>query len=253
MQFFRVIGRSLRSIGIVFSHEFNLFFASPIVYLIGAVWLFLAGGFFALSLGAINTGQYEPDMLGMFSPMVFLMIFMAPALTMRLVAEEYRNGTNELLYTAPVRDWEVIFAKWLAVWAVFSVFMLISLVFPLILFSRGNPDPGLVITGYLGLWLMAGMTLALGIFASSLTQYQLVAFFVTMGTLLVLWLAQQLTYIITSPKITPVLSEISLVSHYQNLISRAIIDPIDIGYFIGIIAVFLFLATQMLNTRRWSS
>jgi ABC-2 type transport system permease protein len=247
------VGRSLRTLWLIFRHELELYFGSPIVYLIGAVWLFLAGGFFALSLAPINEGFAEPSMLGMFSPMVFLMIFIAPALTMRLVSEEIRTGTHELLFTAPVRDWEIIVAKWLAVWAVYTVFVLLTAAMPAILLLRGNPDPGLILTGYLGLWLMGAATLAIGVLASTLTQYQLVAFMITLGTLIVLWLAQVLTRVITTPALTEVLQEVSLTSHFDSMISRALIDPVDVAYFIGLVAISLFLATQVLSVRRWSA
>jgi ABC-2 type transport system permease protein len=247
------IGRSLRAVWVILKHDFNLYFQSPIVYLIGAVWLFLAGGFFSLSLSYINQGVMEPSIQSMLDPMVFLMIFIAPALTMRLVSEELRAGTHELLFTAPVRDWEVIVGKWLAVWAVFSIFILLTAPMPFILVMRGNPDQGLILTGYLGLWLMGGATLAIGVLASSLTQYQLIAFMISLGTFVFLWVAQGVTQFINNETLLDVFSEISFIPHYQNLIDRAIIDPVDIAYFVGMIAIALFLATQMLSTRRWST
>lgn len=247
------IGRSLRAVWIILKHDFNLYFQSPIVYLIGAVWLFLAGGFFSFSLSYINQGFMEPSMQSMFDPMIFLMIFIAPALTMRLVSEELRAGTHELLFTAPVRDWEIIVGKWLAVWAVFTIFMLLTAPMPFILVARGNPDQGLILTGYLGLWLMGGATLAIGVLASALTQYQLIAFMISLGTFVFLWVAQAVTQLINSELLVDVFTEISFIPHYQNLIDRAVIDPVDITYFVGLIAVALFLATQMLSTRRWST
>lgn len=247
------VGRSLRNLWIIFRHEFNLFFLSPVVYLIGAVWYFLAAGFFSISLFSMNQGFVEPNMYNMLDTMIFLMIFIAPALTMRLVSEELRQGTHELLFTAPIRDWEIIVGKWLAVWAVFTVFILLTAILPVILVTRGNPDVGMILTGYLGLWLLGGATLAIGTLASSLTQYQLVAFMVTMGLLVFLWISDGVTQIIQSPSVNSVLSEISLTNHYYNLVSRAIIDPVDIAYFVVLIALSLFLATQMLSTRRWSA
>jgi ABC-2 type transport system permease protein len=247
------IGRSLRAVWVILKHDFNLYFQSPIVYLIGAVWLFLAGGFFSLALSAMNQGALEPSLQPMLDPMVFLMIFIAPALTMRLVSEELRAGTHELLFTAPVRDWEIIVGKWLAVWAVFTIFILLTAPMPFILVMRGNPDQGLILTGYLGLWLMGGATLAIGVLASSLTQYQLIAFMISLGAFVFLWVAQGVTQLINSELLLDVFSEISFIPHYQNLVSRAIIDPVDITYFVGMIAIALFLATQMLSTRRWST
>lgn len=246
-------GRSLGNLWTIFKHEFNLYFYSPIVYLIGALWFFLAAGFFSVSLFAMNQGFGEPSMIGMLSPMTFLMIFIAPALTMRLVSEELRQGTHELLFTSPIRDWEIIVGKWLAVWAVFTVFVLLTAVLPIILVTRGNPDVGQILTGYLGLWLLGGAALAVGIFASSLTQYQLVAFMVTMAVLVFLQIAQGLSSVFQAAAVRDIFTEISLTRHYDSLVYRAVIDPLDIAYFIGMMAIFLFLATQMLSTRRWSA
>jgi ABC-2 type transport system permease protein len=249
----QAVGRSLRSVWIIYKQELNLYFLSPLVYLVGAVWLFLSGGFFSLLLVGINQGYSAPDVGPMLSTMYFLMIFVAPALTMRVISEEIRTGTHELLFTAPVRDWEIIVAKWLAVWTVFTVYVVIMIIYPFILKTHGTIEMGTVYTGYLGLWLLGGATLALGVFASSLSQYQLVAFLITMGALIFLWLTNSINQLINNTTIADVMSELSITSHFNNLISRALIDPVDLAYFIGLIVIFLFLATQALNTRRWSA
>lgn len=247
----QAIGRSFGNLWVIFKHEFRLYFVSPIVYLIGAVWFLFASGFFFLSLLQFNQGG-EPNMSGMHQPMVFLMIFIAPALTMRLLSEEVRTGTHELLFTAPVRDWEIIVGKWLGVWGVFTIFILFTLIYPLLLVWRGSPEPSLILSGYLGLWLLSGTTLAIGVFTSSLTQYQLVSFMISLGVLLFLWLSNAVTSFISNFAVNEILSEISLTSHYQSLVQRALIDPLDIAYFVGLIAIFLFLASQVLSSRRWS-
>ena len=245
--------RSFQTLWVIFKNEFTSYFASPIIYLVGAIWLLIAGAFFSLSLVGFNTGQGAPSMAGMLQPMVFLMIFIAPALTMRLLSEERRSGTQELLLTSPVRDWEVIVAKWLGAWAVFSVFIIITFVYPILLITRGTPDVPLMITGYLGLWLMSGACLAIGTLASSLTQFQAVAFMMSMGGLLFLWLSTFITRLFTGVLVADVLNELALDSHFRSMVQRAVIDPIDIAYFFGMIAVSLFLATQVLSSRRWQA
>lgn len=247
------IGRSARSIWVIFKQELSIFFVSPIVYLIGAIWLFFAGVFFSLSLNRVNSGFAEPAMADTLAPMFFLTLFIAPALTMRLISEEVRTGTHELLLTAPVRDWEIVFSKWLATLAVFLVFMLVTAAFPYIMIVRGNPEIPRILSGYLGLFLLAASALAIGIFASALTQYQLVSFMVGMGLLLTFWLADLGSQLITSAGELNVFRELSIIYHYQNLVQRALINPLDIAYFVGLVFIFLFLATQVLSTRRWSS
>lgn len=247
------IGRSLRTLWVITKQEFSIFFVSPIVWLIGAIWLFFAGGFFSLALVQFNEQGAEPNMLLVLGNLLFLLIFMAPALTMRLITEELHTGTHELLFTAPVRDWEIVTGKWLGAWGVMAVFILLTLPFPFILIQRGDPEISLIITGYLGLLLMTGAMLAVGVFASSLTQYQLVSFFVSMGILLALYLAELGSVLVTGTAVGEFFSELSMIGHYQNLIQRALIDPMDIMYFVGMILVFLFLATQSLSTRRWTA
>lgn len=252
------ISRSLHTLWTIFKHEFGLYWISPIAYLVGAAWLFLGGFFFSRALGAFNGGGFgfgggiEPSMSYTLAPMAFLLMFLAPALTMRLVADEIRSGTHELLLTSPVRDWEVIVGKWLCVWGVFSVFIVITLLYPFILAWRGSPDQGTMITGYLGFWLWAGAVLAIGVLASALTQYQLIAFMIGEGIALVLFLADGASSLITQPTIGTILSEITLTSHFhRTMLERGLIDPVDLAYFIGLMALSLFLATQTLSMRRW--
>jgi ABC-2 type transport system permease protein len=245
------VGRSLHTLWTIFKHEFALFFVSPIVYIVGAIWLLFAGFFFVNPLGYINQGLAEPSMQYMLQPIIFLMLFVAPALTMRLVSEEMRAGTHELLLTSPIRDWEVIVGKWLGVWAVFTVFILITLLYPFLLVWRGSPEQGLIITGYLGLWLLSGATFAVGVFASSLTQHQPVAFMIGMGFLLFFYLSDAVTGLVPYNFLADVLGQLPLTAHYSNMVQRALLDPVDIAYFVGLAAIFLFLAAQILSSRRW--
>ncbi|MCC6905420.1 MAG: ABC transporter permease subunit [Anaerolineae bacterium] len=245
------ISRTFHSIWTITKQEFVLFFGSPLVYLIGAVWLVIAGGFFVFDLNYFNQGFAEPSMINTLVVMVFLLLFFAPALTMRLISEELRQGTHELLFTAPVRDWEIVVGKWLAVWAVLTVFMLPTLIYPAILFWRADPESGQILTGYLGLWLASGAMLAIGVFASSLTEYQLAAFFIGVGLMLFLYLADTVSGLVTNTTARNVLSDLTLRVHYENMIQRGLIDPVDVAYFIATILISLFLASQVLGTRRW--
>lgn len=243
----------LRGLWVVCRREVSLYFSSPLVFIIGAIWFFFAGGFFSLSLFNINMYGGELSLSGMLSVLVYLMVFIGPALTMRLLSDEYRAGTHELLFTAPVRDWEIILGKWLASFGVLTLFMVISFIFPLILILRGNPDINLLLTGYFGLWLMSGMVLAVGLFASSLSQYQIVAFLIGFALLLFLWLAEIGTGLVNNQVVKEIFAQLSLISHYESLIVRAVIDPIDLAYFIGITILSLFFSIQVLSTRRWNA
>lgn len=246
------VGRSLQTLWVIFKHEFSLFFISPIVYFIGAGWLFFAGLFFTFAMNNYNAGATEPSMTSVLGSLAFLLIFIAPAITMRMVSEEIRTGTFELLFTAPVRDWEIVVGKWLGSWGVLTIFILLTVPYPLILIWRGTPDTGLMLAGYLGIWLLSGAVLAIGILTSSLSQYQLVAFMIGMAVLITLWLSDAFVSLVSGVVASDVLTEITLQNHYhQTMLSRGLVDPLDIGYFVGVILLSLFIATQILGTRRW--
>ena len=246
------IGRSLSTIWVITKQEFNLLFNSPVIYFIGGIWLLLNSSFFMLNFTQMNTGQRPPEIGSTINTMIFLLIFLAPAITMRLVSEELNQGTHELLFTAPIRDWEIIIGKWLGSFLALTIFILLTGVYPLILALRGTPDPGSIGAAYLGLWLAAGATLAIGILASSLTKYQLVSFLVSFSILLALWLAQIITQLIRNPQVSEVISELSLNTHAANFVQRSLIDPVDVAYFVGMTVISLFLAAQILGSRRYT-
>ena len=143
--------------------ELSAYFASPIAYLVAAAFLVISGYLFSLILVSNQQATLE----GLFFNINLIMLFVAPLLTMRLLADEQRSGTIELLLTAPVRDWEVVLGKFLAALALFGTILLCTLYYPLMLWRfGGKPDPGPMITGYLGLLLLAGAMLAIGTLAS---------------------------------------------------------------------------------------
>ena len=247
------IGRSFHNVWTIFRTEFMLYFVSPIVYFVGAVWLFFFGFFFSWMLYFLNQGSGAPTISPTLGTMSFLGMFIVPALTMRLVSEEIRQGTYELLFTMPVHDWEVVVGKWLAAWGVMTVFMLVSVIYPLLLVLRGSPDVGLMVAGYLSFWLWNGTMAAVGVLASSLTQYQLVAFIVSEGAALFFFLLDNLSRIglITNQTVVEILSVLALSSHQDNMLNEGLVALVDVAYFVCLMAIFLFLATQMLGTRRW--
>ncbi len=225
--------------------ELSAYFVSPIAYLVAAAFLTLSGYLFSVLL--ITSRQAAFDVL--FQNVGFILLFIAPLLTMRLLADEQKQGTIELLLTAPVRDWEVVFGKFLAALGLFGVILLCTLVYPLSLWAvGGRPDAGPLVTGYLGLILIAAAMLAIGTMTSSLTENQIVAAVLGFAILLFLWLIAAAGNVATGA--AGVLQALSLPDHYNDF-ARGAINLEDMIYYLSLTIGALFIATRMLETRRY--
>ncbi|MBM3129163.1 MAG: ABC transporter permease [Chloroflexi bacterium] len=237
----------MKNIWAITQRELKAYFVSPIAYVVSALFLIAMGYLFALIL--INTR--EASLRNLFSNMIFVLLIVAPALTMRLLAEEQRMGTIELLLTAPVHDWQVVLGKFLGSFILFVVMLLApTLYYVLILQVFGPPDYGPILTGYLGFVLIGAAYLAVGVFGSSVTQNQIIAFFVSLVILLLLWIADAAGGVFGPGAVSDALTYIALPRHFNDLF-RGVVDTSDIVYAFSLVAIFLFLATQVLQTKRW--
>jgi ABC-2 type transport system permease protein len=170
---------------------------------------------------------------------------------MKMLAEEIRMGTIELLLTAPVQDWQVVVGKYLASLAVFAVMLIApTLYYAVLLQVFGPPDWGPIFTGYLGILMLGASFLAIGMFTSSITQNQVIAYFAGMVILILLWILDAATGIMGSGPLADLVTYLAIPRHYEGFF-RGVLDTVDIVYSLSIIAVSLFLATQVLQTRRW--
>ena len=183
------------------------------------------------------------------SPEGVVFLFIAPFLTMRLLAEENRLGTVELLLTNPVRDVEVVLGKFLGVMGFILVMLAFTLYFPALLFIFGNPDPGPIISGYLGVILQAGAFAGIGLAASSTTENQIVSAFLAFAVNLILWLSESISQFVGRP-LDAVMKYLSITSHFQDF-SRGVIDSSHVLFFLSMIAACLLLTYLSLQTRRW--
>jgi ABC-2 type transport system permease protein len=215
-------------------------------YVVTGIFLAATGFFFGTSSSTV----YETSINGFLQAGVILILLFAPLLTMRLLAEERKLGTMELLLTAPVRDSEVILGKFLGSVVIMTVMLALTLYYPLLLVIFGDPDIGPIVTGYVGLLLVGYTGLAIGIFASSLTSNQIVAAVVAIGILLALYFVGYAASVLPAA-IGDVVSYFSL-SHYFPDFMRGIIDTRGIVYYLSITALFLFLAIRSLENSRWS-
>lgn len=226
--------------------ELYAYFVSPIAYVVAAAYLVIGGYLFSLILYFSR----EATMRFIFGNLNFILLLIAPMITMRLLAEERRSGTIELLLTSPVRDWEVVVGKFLASLILFLAIVALTLVYPLVLFVFGSPDGGPIVAGYLSLLLSGGSYLAVGLFTSSLSRNQIVAAVLGIVILLVLWLADAAGSFVGG-NLSSILAYLSLANHSNDMM-RGVIDTKDVIYYLSFIAAFLFLTVRSLETRRWS-
>ncbi|MCJ7708274.1 MAG: ABC transporter permease, partial [Anaerolineales bacterium] len=174
----------MRNVWIIAGREFRLYFISPVAYTVAAMVLLILGGIFAVNIYyGVVSGQVNPDGRMVMGPLVTILLFATPALTMRAVADEQRMGTIELLLTSPVRDWEMVVGKWLGAMGFMLLIVAVTWVYPLILNRLTSPgiDQGTLVSAYLGLVVMVGAMVAIGILISSLFSNPVPAFFVTLA------------------------------------------------------------------------
>ena len=236
--------------------EYIRYFSSPVAYVVCFFIFLVIGIFFYGSLTyAVQQSGYVPqgnDTLGLLGVM---MMFFIPALTTRLLAEEQRLGTIELLLTAPVRDWELVVGKWLGVFMLLLTVIAITLVYPLILNGLVEPgiDVGPLISGYLGVILLCAAFAGLGVLSSSLFSNQIAAFIFTMGLFVFVWWIIGPIVQIVGPTGTGsnLISYLDFNQHYTTNLIRGVIDLSDVVYFVSVTALSLFLSSVWIEMRRW--
>ena len=244
----------MKNIMLIAGKEFRGYLTSPMAYIVICVFLLISGGSFALYLS--NTAYSDTSITGFLEPLrifgsdignVFIPLFTS-ILTMRLLSEEKKLGTWELLLTSPVKDFEVVVGKFLGSFGILLIMLALTLYYPILLIILGDPDMGPIWTSYLGLILLGGAALSVGVFASSLTSNQIIAAVVSGGILLVLWVTGLATNV---EGIGEALSYISMSYHFSSF-SIGMIDTRDIIYYLSVTALFLYSSIRSLETGRWT-
>jgi len=244
------------NIWIIAKREYNLYFSSPVAYMIAFVVFLVLGIFFFLNLQVALTQQgYVPGAEIIMAPLATLFVLITPAITTRLLAEERRLGTIELLLTAPVKDWELVVGKWLGGFLLLDTIIAITLIYPLLLNQLVDPgiDQGPLLSGYLGLILLAASMVAVGVFVSSLFSNQIAAFVTTLGALIFLWWVLSPIAQVTGPpgKSSELISYLDYSGHYFETMVRGIIDLKDVVFYLSVTALALFLGSVSTEMRRW--
>ncbi len=230
---------------VIAKREIAAYFLSPIAYVVGAAFLFITGLFFYLTVAF----DYQASLSQVFTVIAVILLFVAPILTMRLLAEEARSGTLELLMTAPVRDWEVVLGKFVAAFLFFVALLIPTLYYLLVLVFYGAPDLPVTFAGYLGLVLLGGMLLSLGLLTSAMSANQIIAAVLGIALALTFWLVGGLAATLPGPLGT-ILAYLAVQNHFDNFLV-GLITTSTIVYFLSVTAAALFLATRVLEIRRW--
>jgi len=226
--------------------ETKSYFGTPAAYVVGAMFLALTGVFF---VSEITAPFAEADVREIVDWASFFIIFLAPLLTMRLLAEEQKLGTLELLLTSPVRDWEVVIGKYLASLLILAAILAATLYYVLLLYAFGSPDTGPILSGYFGLLLYGAAALAIGMLGSSLSGNQIVAAVVGIAILLMLSYVDRIGELVEGV-IRQIVEGMSMNSYIGDF-TRGVIDLSGVVYFLSLTAVFIFLTIRSLETRRW--
>jgi ABC-2 type transport system permease protein len=240
--------------------EFKANFTSPLAYVVICLSLVLLGLlFFFVHPNFVIGGFWQADRATLTQMFVWaprlLAAVVVPVITMRLLAEEKRSGTLEMLITLPVKDHEVILGKFLGAWAFVLILIVTTALFPIFMFwkpwSLGTLDSGPVFSGYLGLILFSGAVVSIGLLFSALTESQVIAYFVTWFLLVLLSILGLISDQLGNPGVRSVLSYLSFDAHLASF-SRGMIDTRDIVFFVSIWLGCLLASFWALERRKWA-
>ena len=253
----------MRNTWTICRRELYAYFVSPIAWVLLTIFAFLSGAFTYIVSASFVRASLESQMSGqsfpmnvneqviapLFSNMAVVGLFLIPLISMRLFAEEKRQGTIELLVTSPVHELEIILGKWLSAVIMYAALLFVLLADYSFLFAYGNPDWKPVATGFLGILLQGACLLAFGTFISTLTRNQIVAGAAGFALALILWILNWTTSFGNSATVQ-VLNYLSIVSHMDSF-SRGVIDTKDLVYYVSMIFLGLFLTARSLESLRW--
>ena len=254
----------MRNILAIAGKELRSYFASPIAYIVIGLFALLYGYFYAVMLqyfvrAGMNLGQMgapqqamniNQDMLRpVLQNVTVLLLFVLPAMTMRSYAEERRSGTIELLLTSPLTDLQIVLGKFFGALTLYAVMLSVTLIHIGVLFVYGSPEWKPILTSYFGLLLLGGSFLSVGLFISTLTTNQIVAYIVTFSVFLMLWIISWIGSFSTGV-FTDVTAYLSIIEHFDDF-GKGVIDTTHVVYYLSLITLGLFLTAKSVDTERW--
>ncbi len=229
----------------IFKKELKSYFYSPVAYIVIVVFLIITGWFFTSTLfvaGVIT-------MRNVFDIIPFILLFFIPAISMRTFSEEKKSGTIELLLTKPITDYDIILGKFFSTLTLAVLTFIPTVIYVVSLKLLGPLDIGSIFSAYLGLVLMAGLYISIGLFASSLTENQVVAFIISFLIIFALFMMNKILMFVP-PILVPIIEFISTDFHFSS-ISRGVIDTKDLIYYFSGIYIMLLLTKTSLEGRKW--
>lgn len=255
----------MKNIWAIIGKELRVYFSSPMAYVIISIFLLVNGFlFYNIVVYASNQSMQLMRIQGSLPPininelvfrpvfhnMAIILLLTLPLLTMRLIAEEKKTKTIELLFTSPLSIIHIVLGKFLAALFILGLMLLLTGYMPALMAFYGDLQWGPIFSGYLGLFLLGGVFLSLGLFASSLTENQIIAGFVGFGLTLLLWMMSWASQGSAQGFLGEVFSFLSIGEHYSHFI-KGLIDTKNVVYLMSLIAVGLFLTHRVLDSHRW--
>ncbi|MCK4837055.1 MAG: ABC transporter permease subunit [Candidatus Aminicenantes bacterium] len=254
----------MRNIWIITKKELKGFLYTPIAYIITAFFL-LVSGFFFYNIVVWFSGQsarmmqnpYYANQLNLnkmvfesyFNNLAIILMFLLPLLTMRLLSDERRMRTEELLLTSPLKISSIILGKYLAALIIYSLILMLTATHSIFIIIHGNPQIVPLVTAYLGLFLMGAVFIAIGIFASSLTENQIIAAVISFSTILLIWVISWIGEG-AGAGWKGILSYLSFFSHFQNMI-KGVVDTKDIVYYLSFSFMGIYFAYTVFEFKKW--
>jgi len=235
-----------RHINTIMNKELRGYFNSPLAYIFITVFLIVSSWFFFQNFFLLG----QTTMRAYFSLLPWIFLFLIPAITMKQWAEEEKMGTIEILLTSPITEWEVVLGKFFASLLFLVSSLLLSLVIPVILLFVGNPDLGVIVGGYFGTFFLGAAYLAIGLWVSSMTNNQIIAFIFSVTLMLLFFIIGE-DFILHSihSSLVPVFKYLAIGIHFKN-IARGIFDSRDIIYYVILVGFFLYLNVARLKSQR---
>ncbi|MDX1358646.1 MAG: ABC transporter permease subunit [Clostridia bacterium] len=224
--------------------EISTYFKSPIAYILIGLFMLMVSILFYTPF-SVGSADFMPVL----ENMGFFLIFLIPIMTMRILAEDRKNGTEVLLLTSPTSLTQIILGKFIAMYFVFLTITVLSMIYPVILFSYGAVFTVQLVGGYIGFLLLGASFVAIGVFASAITENQIVAAIISFVALLLMWMADAFSTQVGGI-IGTIMGWISLLSRYE-IFTKGILGLPEIVYFLLFTGLFIFLTIRTIERRRW--